>query len=327
MIDYTKNINSRCLCNKGLSWIPDELYFLNDCEHIIHKTCFLKLNNRRECPLCKTKITRLYTLKDLERKVKESEGEIKKEYYQKYIDVLSLSNMNDYGDKSVSLLLMKIPLFASIFLKLPFLNGFDDGHKTCENFLRVCNFKIILRGKSNLSKLPKVLIFNHTSQVDFLIAFYLFKCGFVASKIIADTLIGSKLQNIIPLVLINRGSGQNTVEKIKEYIDKNKRDVAIYPEGIMTNPNTIIKFRSGSFHTGYPVQPVVITYEPNILSCDDMEALYKLMSQKKETKINVSILPLENTPFDENKIEKVRAKMAKVGNLSLSRVSNRDIKD
>lgn len=327
MLDYNKNINSRCVCEKGLRWIPEDLYFINDCEHILHNSCFKKLENRRECPICKTKITRIYTLKDLERKVLESEGEVKKEYYQKYVDLLSLSNMNDYGSKNLGLLIMKMPLYMNIFLKLPFISGFSNGHKACEDFLKLCNVKILVRGRKYLSNEPKVLILNHTTQMDFLISFYLFKCGYVASKIIADTIIGSKIQNIIPLVLIDRGKGQNTVKKIKEYIDKNKRDIAVYPEGIMTHPDTIIKFRTGSFHTGYPVQPIVVTYNPNISSCSDMDALYKMMSQKKETQVIVNILPLEKGPFDDIKIEKIRAKMAKAGNLLLSRVSNRDIKD
>ena len=133
------------------------------------------------------------------------------------------------------------------------------------------------------------------------------------------------LINLLPLLLIDRGKTSNTVEKLKEFVDT-KRSLCLFPEGIMTHQNTLSTFRTGAFMTGHPVQPIILKYKPYIYDTSMNNYITKLFSQEKIT-VTMTILDIEQPPFDNNKIEMIRHKMAKAGNFALSRVSNKDVVD
>jgi 1-acyl-sn-glycerol-3-phosphate acyltransferase len=129
----------------------------------------------------------------------------------------------------------------------------------------------------------------------------------------------------MPLLFIKRGKSNNVVKKIKEYVQKNG-SLCLFPEGMLSHPNTLIKFRTGAFYTDLPIYPVVIKYKNKIFELNDFNYILKLLSYQS-IDIDVIILKPFYPPFNNNKIELVRKEMAKAGNLLLSRVSNRDIKD
>lgn len=238
--------------------------------------------------------------------------------------MVSMKNFDDLYSSRVNMFNM-IDIFG-IVSSFPFLSGIEDGRNGCGEVLNLMNSKIIAQGMKNIDeKNPRVYIANHTTYLDFLVIFYLLKCGFLASSVIGDTWVGQQAINIVPLLIIERGKDTNTVDKMKEYI-KEKGSICIFPEGMITHPDTIIQFRTGAFYTGYPIYPVVIRYDPIIYDTDMNKLINKISSQPNIT-IYVDILPVENPPFNSNKIESIRMKMGKAGNLALSRVSNRDIKD
>ncbi len=94
----------------------------------------------------------------------------------------------------------------------------------------------------------------------------------------------------------------------------------------MTHPDTIIRFRTGAFHIGFPVYPIVLKYNNIIADSSIGTFIFKLASGNK-TIVDMEILDPFYPPFDDNKIELVRFAMAKAGNMAMSRVSNRDIID
>ncbi len=94
----------------------------------------------------------------------------------------------------------------------------------------------------------------------------------------------------------------------------------------MANNNTLMRFRTGAFHTGAYICPVVIKYKNFVYDDDIKTAIFKIISQN-EIPVDVYINDLETPPFTDENIEQVRDKMAKVGNLQKSRVSNRHIKE
>jgi len=130
----------------------------------------------------------------------------------------------------------------------------------------------------------------------------------------------------MPTLVISRGDKNNAVEKMKQFLKKDNNKLCIFPEGIITNRNTLAQFRTGSFNLGYDITPVVIKYNINVYHADPMIFIKNLLSQN-EIIADVIILNTERYPFNNDKIEKIRNKMANYGNLFLSRISNREIID
>lgn len=323
-----KMLNSKCMCGSGLIWNKYKQIMIEPCEHIFHYKCLLKQKDKTKCHICGVKITGSYTLSQLQdilsTQSKAIENAQRYRLYQKYVDMVSMTNFdNIYSGKKNLFNFIDIIGIASSF---PFLSGYDDGKNGCREVLSLMNSKIFVNGMKNIDPhMPKVYIANHTTYIDFVIIFYLLKCGFLASIIIKDSWIGRQIMNIIPLLIIERGKDTNTVDRMREYVKKNG-SICLFPEGMITHPDTIIRFRTGAFHVGYPIHPVVIRYDPVIYDTDINKLIEKLSSQPNTT-IYVDILPAEYPPFNSEKIELIRKKMGKTGNLALSRVCNRDIKD
>jgi 1-acyl-sn-glycerol-3-phosphate acyltransferase len=235
-----------------------------------------------------------------------------------------MTNYNS-GKINYAKILTSMPDGLSTILQLPLSKGVENGKKLCENMFHMNNIKIRVHGLDKIKNGPKVYISNHTTNLDFLILFYILGCGFLASSNINDNPITKSLTNIIPILMINRGEKTNTVEKMKEYVENNNT-ICLFVEGMMTNPNTLIKFRTGAFHIGHTIYPIVLKYKNNICDMDFGKFILKLFSEQTE-EVDMYVLDPFYPPFDETKIELVRQAMAKTGNLLLSRVSNRDIVD
>ena len=95
---------------------------------------------------------------------------------------------------------------------------------------------------------------------------------------------------------------------------------------MIVHPETLARFRTGAFHVNEPILPVVINYKPYVSDSSISDFLQKLASQNI-INITVNILQPEHPPYGDEKIESIRRKMAKKGNMALSRVSNRDVVD
>lgn len=312
----SKIINSRCICGLGLGWTDDQIIMVEPCEHIFHKNCIqLKI-----CPICESDITKYYTEESIKPLIYKD-----CKYYQKYVDLVCVKNINKMSKKNLTKLTTNLPSILDILSKLPFSRGFDEGHKLCEMLFTVANVKLSVVGKKNMIKNNVIIIANHTSIMDFMIMFYVFKCGFLASSSVKETTIGKLIAEIIPILFIDRGKDKNTVNKMKDYV-KNQGSLCLFPEGIIVHPNTLAKFRTGAFYVDKPILPVIINYKPLVSDSSIGEFLQKLTSQNL-IEVTVKILPCEYPPFDNDKIERIRNKMAKRGNLALSRVSNRDVVD
>jgi 1-acyl-sn-glycerol-3-phosphate acyltransferase len=314
-----KALNSKCPgCNIGLNWVNKKLIMLEPCEHMYHKSCYTE---NSPCVLCKTTVTKTYTRTQLaELKT------INKNYYQKYIDVTAIENFNYMSKYNKKRFLIQLPHLVTLLTSIPFYSGFESGHKLCKQLMNLMKIKIIVEGSKNIKPGNKVIIANHTIDIDFLPIFYIFKCGFLSSSVIYESFIGQHASKIIPLAIINRkNKNQNTVDKLKKYVEK-FGSICLFPEGLMCHPDTLIQFRSGAFNIGYPICPVVLSYEPIVNDSNMGELLKKVLSQQ-EIIIKVKILEQEYPPFTPEKIEEIRHKIAKANNLALSRVSNRDIID
>jgi 1-acyl-sn-glycerol-3-phosphate acyltransferase len=313
-------INSKCFCGKPLPIHKDEIIMLCECEHMLHVKCY-DLTNKTICPLCKKKIK--YTFKTSDYKlIPESNKPI---YLQKYIDLLSMTNFDNMSFYNIKKTIKNIPSVTYILGTLPFLKGYEDGLTLVKNIFSLNNIKIKVRGLKKINKLPKIFIANHTCYLDFMVAFYVLKSGFLASTEVNLTQIGRQLVQIVPCLLIDRGVKSNTVHKMKEYVEK-EGSICLFPEGMQTHPKTIINFRTGAFNVGHQVYAVVIEYDPPVADMVVKDFILKIMSEQT-INIKVKILGPYLPPFSERDIENIRRDMAEAGHMFLSRVSNRDIEE
>jgi len=310
-----KHINAKCICGEGLSWIKKEVVMMDPCEHLIHLTC-LEKKNVHVCPYCNSQIERL---------IRANDFRYNKELYQKCIDIISVSNFDSMSKIHSDQVLLNLPNLLGALVQIPFVQGTENARKLCEDIFSMNNIKIKVRGLNKLKDGPKVFIANHTSHLDFLTIFYVLRTGFLTSSTIKDNIVSKQFLNILPLLVVERGKGCNTVDKMKEYVKK-KGSICLFPEGMLTHPDTIIKFRTGAFHIGYPIYPIVLKYKVVVSDMSAPNFILKMSSHQEEI-IEMFILDPFYPPFDEPKIELIRCAMANRGNMLLSRVSNRDIKD
>lgn len=311
MQSLVMNINSTCICGKGLPWIKEEVIMIEPCQHLIHANCI----TRTRCPICLDKI----------RSVKRLVDEDKSEYW-KYADILAMSCFESKPSYCNTLYAaINTGKLLKILYKIPKSVGIADGFDICREIFDMGYVSIDIKGLSRLPTGPTVYISNHSSYMDFLIMFYVFKCGFLASGFVKKNWIGSKLLDIVPCLVIERGVNRSSVEKIREYLS-NGNSLCIFPEGMLTHPKTLIRFRSGAFMSGYQVCPVVIKYKPFIHYNDSLKFVKGVMSGNR-IKVEVEILPTSQPPFNEKKIDDIRISMANAGRFILSRVTNRGIKD
>jgi 1-acyl-sn-glycerol-3-phosphate acyltransferase len=314
MIIDNKTINAKCVCGSGLPWVKKEVVMIDPCEHLIHLSC---LKNSQSCPFCNTTIERL---------IRANDFKYNKSLYQKCIDIISVSNFDNMSKIYSDQVILNLPNLLGTLAQIPFIKGVNNARHLCEDIFSMNNIKIKVRGLNKLKDGPKIFIANHTSHLDFLTIFYVLKTGFLTSSSINDNIISKQFLNILPLLVVERGKGNgNTVDKMKEYVEK-KGSICLFPEGMLTHPDTIIKFRTGAFHIGYPIYPIVLKYKIVVSDMSAENFILKISSHQEEI-IEMFILDPFYPPFDENKIEMIRCAMANRGNMLLSRVSNRDIKD
>lgn len=314
-----KIINSRCLCKGALS-SSEEVLILVPCEHFLHLSCIKNIINRR-CPYCKQRVENILMSSEIKLLTKE-----KKLYYsQLYIDLLTVSSISDLTSCNMMDFIFKIPTLTYYLYKLMTVNSLEQVYDINNQLIAYCNINIDVVGLNKLYNGPKVIISNHSCPFDPIVLLNVFKCGFLGSRVIKDIWYLQGILPYLPILIIKRGKTKDTVKKMTKYIGK-KNDLCVFPEGMTTHPKTLAKFRSGSFHTGYPVQPVVIQYDPCVVDSSYTKLLVKGTTQEA-IKVTVRILDPVFPPFNSKKIEGIREQMAKSCNLLLSRVSGKDIVD
>lgn len=345
IIQYDKNqdntvVNFICTCKKHFK-MGDNILYVLPCCHMFHDKCFNQFvinkqlgstTNDLECPMCNNKIKVVLDEKKIFSKSKYSK-------YQNDITAVKLNNSTPINYMSLPVSIVKFTTFIN---KAFLVETTAELLDTLENLLEILNIKINIidnttskdKGfymKDNilnwtdkkLNKSKTVIISNHSHYLDSFILYYIFRCGFVSSDFINTTDIGKLIASKCKLLIFKRGVDTNMVEKIKEYLEEMKK-IVIFPEGVMANNDTLIRFRTGAFHTGANICPVVIKYNNFVYDDDMKQMIFKLITQK-EIGVDVYINDMEFPPFDNQKIENIREKMAKSGNLKLSRVSNRGI--
>lgn len=325
-----KMINSRCVCKNDLSQYNKEIVVVLPCEHLFHKDCAeYSVIRYGQCPVCKHNVRQLLTHKDIKYRLKDRSNPNYEMYKQIHLDMTSVSkqiNENPVSVMTIPNTLFKSKILINYLSVMATVKSSDDLHNLFINFIKAfkININVINPEKINNS-VKKIVISNHITYLDPIVIFATLGCGFLSSTMVNDSVVSQNILDIMPILIIKRGHSTNTVEKIKEYVKK-KDSICIFPEGIFTHANTLSQFRKGAFSTGYPVQPIVIKYNPIIYNHSYARYIMQFLSADK-IDVDIIVLDLEYPPFTAEKIENIRLKMAKAGNLSLSRISNKDVVD
>ena len=238
-----KNIGSYCCsCNRTL-YSNKEVIMLNPCEHMVHAPCFSS-KTQKKCPKCNITITSITKLNDYKKNP---------ELYQQCVDILSMTNCNNFEDIHYNEIIHNTVDICRIIYKLMRTRGHNAIMKLDKFFMQVGNVKINVSGYNNIKPGKKVFIANHTSFFDIPISYYILNAGFIGAKNLKNNPAFNAVMNILPHVTTDLGKkGENTVDKMKKYVDDHG-SLCIFPEGMLSHPKTICKFRSGAFNIGYPV--------------------------------------------------------------------------
>jgi 1-acyl-sn-glycerol-3-phosphate acyltransferase len=332
-------INNMCFCQTYFTYNKDKISLLLPCSHFVHEKCIneylftdiLNIKNlltKIQCPICKTDVNNIITEDKIYKDKKLTQ-------YKIDLDSVKLPNFGDSSYLYFPFTVLKLNTFLN---KLIISETETDLLDTLELFLRTANIKINIidnthnnpikynNGKVSWLKkrdimANKVLISNHSHYLDSFVLYYLFKSGFVAGEFINKTDIGKIIASKCNLLIFDRNKDTNMVEKIKKYLQE-KKIITIFPEGAQSNQHTLLKFRTGAFYTNSPVCPIIIKYNPYIWDDDIKNLIMKIFTQNQIV-IDVIINDLVYPPFDINKINNVRNFMADIGQLKLSRVSNK----
>jgi len=321
--------NYICGCKNNF-YNNENIMMLLPCEHFIHEKCVYKLilHNKKQCLICNTFISDIISEDIINRKLI---------YKQNKIDLLSIRIPNDCQINYMTLP-MAIIKFNAIMNKLIITQTKEELNDLVEHIMHLCNIKIniidntkknpIIYDNKTIKWINKkdinrkiVLTPTHSHYIDSFIMYYLFKCGFVASDFINTIDIGRIIAQKADLLIFRRNKDKNMVEKIKEYLKTHNR-IVLYPEGALSNQNTIMEFRTGAFYTDASICPIVIKYDPFPYDDNMQKLIFKLITAP-EIKVTVIINDLFHPPFNKDSINKVRDIMAKSGNLDKSRVSNK----
>lgn len=315
-IDYDKELNSRCACGTGLPWLKDQIVMIYPCEHMYHEKCFNKINDGI-CSICHEPIVKKLSMFDDDL------------HHQRFADMLSMSYYDDMSNNTSAGFLDSIFDLASVFARLPFITTVGGGKDLCEQIFSLNNLTMKVYGLDKIKQeKTKVYICNHVSHFEFVVIYYLLGTGFLASSIVGQSKIVDQVKRVIPLMTFERGDKDrnfNIVDKMREFVD-DKGSICLFPEGMMKHPDSLGRFRSGAFHINRPIFAVTIRHNDIIADGYVNGFLYKL-GAKRDINMEVHILGPYYPPFDAAAIEQIRTDMAFYGNMVMSRVSNRDVKD
>lgn len=309
------SINNKCYnCGNQFSLSNKPIGIFSKCNHLIHlsESC-----NSDHCIICQKYCGPVFPTNNLS---------ITSQNYNNVLSITRNKVKLTLKDKlrGVLRIIKMCPYLISLIFRLYF-NYIDKDYIFWFNnyLLNLFEIKVNCLDESKIkllnSSYKRIIIANHTHYFDTLVIGSLLNSqnnfGFIASPDISTNLFGKAILNVIPHIIVN---GNNNYNKIKKYFEiyPNESRLLIFPEGMLTHTRTIAKFRSTAFNLGYPVQPIIISYEQNIFNHIDFN-----MFCLTNINVNVKVLEPIYTDGTEGSIEKIRQIMAESGNLLLSNVS------
>lgn len=311
----SKKLNINCVCGR-LSFKEIKIAMLLPCEHMFHVKC-LEKHKLDFCPICNTEINSKKYITDPINTPHDA---------QQYSDLLSVTHKSISPDYSVSNIIDNVYDLTKTLVKIPFCKNMKDSRDLVRKYLSLNKIDVHVRGLDRINnKEKKVFIGNHTSYLDFMMVILFIDTYFLSSDFINQSVIGRNIAKILPIMIIKRGQSSSTVDKMKEFIEKNG-SIFLYPESVLTQCSSIIRFRTGAFRLDLPIYPVVLRYKGTNTDSGIGDFLFKSTTRKR-IDIYMDVLGPYYPPFSDERIETIRKDMADVGHMLTSRVCSKNVVD
>ena len=180
--------------------------------------------------------------------------------------------------KAIRFILRLVALLLALFLIFPFVillisvalkyNNRNLNKKVVNGWSKIlcyiCGLKLILRG--SIQKNPVFIVANHVTWLDIPVIHSFKLAGFVAKEEISRWPILGKAIKSGETLFIKRGeqeSRKEVLEKIEERL-RQKRSIAVFPEGKVTNGDHLGRFHrqlmQAAVETQTPIQAIAIKY-------------------------------------------------------------------
>ncbi|RWS07769.1 1-acylglycerophosphocholine O-acyltransferase 1-like protein [Dinothrombium tinctorium] len=109
---------------------------------------------------------------------------------------------------------------------------------------------------------PILILTPHSSMFDLIAANLFNHLTCVSQYQLVNNLILSKLVQLNNPILVKREDPSSRKDVMQEIIERSKTEqIFIYPEGTNGNRLFLLKFKSGAFKPGLPVQTLFIEYD------------------------------------------------------------------
>lgn len=197
------------------------------------------------------------------------------------------------------------------------------------NFLEavnsVLNIHVKVVGFEKLDCTERVIyVSNHVSYHDALTLPRFVDSGVIASVSASSSFMGNIFKRFAPTLVISRGSGQNTVDLMRQFLMRHP-SLYVFPQGLLGRWDTLTRFRTGAFALGLPVRPVIAKYRQDVSSM----SLFHLLCHPR---VDLEVCVMDTMECGEGEeiavfAERVRLEMAQYVNFLLSDVTSHDAVD
>jgi 1-acyl-sn-glycerol-3-phosphate acyltransferase len=171
-----------------------------------------------------------------------------------------------------------------------------------------------------------IYVGNHVATLDAFILPYKIKSGVLGSKkAIEVNSLSRMMKKCADIISVDRGKSTNTVQQMKDFMET--RDTLFcFPSGMFTSYDSIPLFRSGAFVIGHRIRPIIIEYEQDVSSLNEMDMILYYPRVNATIHILDPIVQEQGQPIEEF-IELVRTTMANHCKFKLANIDSHDITD
>ena len=185
----------------------------------------------------------------------------------------------------------------------------------CRGLFRVCGVSVTIKGNiASVEEAPLLVMAPHTSYFDAVLMWWSNTPSCVIAEDKIKIPIYGKTWTLFQYLTVQRrdaNSRENTEKEILRRTNVHKHpnederwpQIALFPEGVITNGKQLMRFKNGAFKPGKPVQPVLIRY-PNEIDTvtldrrNPMQGVWVTLCQPL-TRVELEYLPVCYPSVDE----------------------------
>jgi 1-acyl-sn-glycerol-3-phosphate acyltransferase len=114
--------------------------------------------------------------------------------------------------------------------------------------------------KENIDPEARAFCFNHQSPIDIVAMMNAFQLSYVSMTSVQKLFFIKIAESYSDFVFVDRTKTQGVSQVLASAIDNNIFPVMVSPEGVISNGNATLKFRTDGFLTERKIQPICLKY-------------------------------------------------------------------